>query len=125
MLKAFDYLMGMSDETAVIRFPLFQFVTVCYVIMAALKLGDATSLTGMLHGLPEKGKRKHSGSVVSPHRSWRCAGVVPPDLRFSRRVRPIVAYCLCGKGKYADTVDKLFYKMRIILEYLQTIPGIS
>ena len=36
--------MGITAETALICFPSFQFVTVCDVVMAALKLGDATSL---------------------------------------------------------------------------------
>ena len=37
--------MGITAETALICFSSFQFVTVCDVVMAALKLGDATSLT--------------------------------------------------------------------------------
>ena len=37
--------MGITAETAVICFPSFLFVTVCDVVMVALKLGDATSVT--------------------------------------------------------------------------------
>ena len=117
--------MGITAETAVICFHSFQFVAVCDVVMAALKLGDATSL---MDTRPSRKWQKHGqktvaqlflhtdrGDVlVSSNQIWDAAG--------ASGLSSHIVYV--GKVNM-QTMDKLFYKMCIILDCLQTMLGIS